>query len=228
MPGGICAANSPANSPTGSEKPMADIISFFSDPHRAIELLLPWYATGKLDDGDRATVDAHLGTCTLCRASLEREKRLKGEIAQLPIRADLGWEKLQRRLAPDQTQRRPPRAWRTPTWPALAAFATAQAALLCVAVLLIWSAAPQAGYRTLGAPSSRNSGTLIVMFRPDTVEQEMRFTLNRAGVRLVDGPTAAGAYVLAVSPARRDTALADLRTRRSVMLAQPIEAGQAR
>lgn len=208
---------------------MADIISFLSDPHRAIELLLPWYAIGQLDDWDRATVDAHLGSCAQCRAALEREKRLKAEIAQLPIRADLGWEKLQRRLAPDQTAKRsPPRAWRPLTWPALAVFATAQAILLCAALLLFWPAAPQADYRTLGGPSSRSSGNLIIMFRPDTLEQEMRFTLDRAGVRLVDGPTAAGAYVLDVAPARRDAALADLRTRRSVMLAQPIEAGQAR
>ncbi|WP_340314033.1 zf-HC2 domain-containing protein [Rhizorhabdus argentea] len=208
---------------------MADIISFLSDPHQAIEMLIPWYAIGKLNDQDRATVDAHLGSCAQCRAALERERRLKAEIAQLPIRADLGWEKLQRRLAPDQTAKRSlPNAWRTLTWPALAAFAAAQAVLLCAAVLLFWPAAPQADYRTLGAPSSRGSGNLIIMFRPDTLEQEMRFTLHRAGARLVDGPTAAGAYVLDVAPAQRDAALADLRTRRSVMLVQPIGPGQGR
>jgi hypothetical protein len=208
---------------------MADIISFLSDPHRTTKMLLPWHATGQLDDEDRAIVHAHLGICAHCRAALEREKRLKAEIAQLPIRADLGWEKLQRRLAPDQTaERRLPRAPRALTWPALAAFATAQAVLLCTAVALFWSPAPQADYRTLGAPSSRSSGNLIIMFRPDTPEQEMRFALNRAGVRLIDGPTAAGAYVLDVAPAGRDAALADLRTRRSVVLAQPIEPGQPR
>lgn len=202
---------------------MADILSFRGDPHRSTEMLLPWYASGQLDEDDRAVVDAHLATCDRCRAALDRERRLKAQIAGLPIRADLGWEKLQSRLAPGQSARRPPKPRHIVTWPILTAFAAAQAALLAGAVLLFRPASPQADYRTLGAPASRASGNMLIMFRPDTPEQEMRSTLSRAGARLVDGPTAAGAYVLDVEPARRDAALADLRTRRSVTLAQPIE-----
>lgn len=202
---------------------MADILSFRGDPHRAMEMLLPWYVTAQLDADDQALVEAHLHDCGQCRTALDREKRLKAAIAGLPIGTDLGWEKLQRHLAPTQRAERvtPPR--RTFAWPVLAAFAAMPAMLLCGAVLLFRPAAQQADYRTLGAPAARGDGNMLVIFRPDTPERELRFTIERAGARLVDGPTAAGAYVLDVAPARRDAALADLRTRRSIMLAQPIE-----
>ncbi|WP_157801326.1 zf-HC2 domain-containing protein [Sphingobium sp. LB126] len=203
---------------------MADILSFRGDPHQATEMLLPWYASGQLDEDDRAVVDAHLSQCDLCRAALERERRLKAQVAGLPVRADLGWEKLQRRLAPDRAARRLPLPRTVLTWPALTAFAAAQAALLLGAVTLFRPQGPQAAYRTLGAPAARGNGNLLIMFRPDTPEQEMRLVIGRAGARLVDGPTAAGAYVLDVAPARRENVLADLRTWHSVVLAQPIEA----
>jgi hypothetical protein len=43
----------------------------------------------------------------------------------------------------------------------------------------------------------------------------------------VDGPTSAGAYVLAVSPATRSATLGALRERPQVLMAQPIDAGAA-
>jgi len=202
---------------------MADILSFRGDPHRTTEMLLPWYVAAQLDADDQALVEAHLHDCAQCRTALEREKRLKAAIAGLPIGADLGWEKSQRHLAPAQRVERLSRPRRTFTWPVLAAAAAMPAVLLCGAVLLFRPATQQADYRTLGAPAARGSGNILVIFRPDTPERELRFTIERAGARLVDGPTAAGAYVLDVAWARRDAALADLRTRRSIMLAQPIE-----
>ena len=60
---------------------------------------------------------------------------------------------------------------------------------------------------------------------PQTSEQTFRETLNASHARLVDGPTAADAYVLRVSPGERDAALATLRRRPDITLAQPIDAG---
>ena len=210
---------------------MADILSFRDDPHQSTEMLLPWYAAGQLEPEDAASVEAHLGACEQCRTALGRERRLKAEVGRLPLQPDLGWEKLQRRLAPDRHGRREGRDLRRPwigiSWPAaLAAFAGAQMILLTFAVLL-FRPGPTADYRTLSAPAARAGGDILVLFRPDTPEEQLRFTLARAGARLVDGPTAAGAYVLDVDPGRRDAALTDLRAQPSVMLAQPIE-GSAR
>jgi hypothetical protein len=55
----------------------------------------------------------------------------------------------------------------------------------------------------------------------------MREALKATGARLVDGPTPADAYVLRVPAAQRDTALANLRARGEIVLAQPIDSGGA-
>ena len=211
---------------------MAEIISFRDGPHESIEMLLPWYATGQLGHDEAAAVEAHLSGCGQCLAAMERETRMKAQVAQLPINADLGWEKLQRRLAPDlrADRRRPaPRArrWAMTAWPALlTAFAGTQAAMLAVAVLLLRPVSVEPGYHTLGSPGTPE-GNLIILFRPDTTEEQLRLTLGRAGARLVDGPTAAGAYILKVEPGRRDATVAQLRAQSHIMLAQPIDPGSA-
>ena len=75
-------------------------------------------------------------------------------------------------------------------------------------------------------------GNVVVVFHPDTTERQMRETLKAGQARLVDGPTAAGGYVLAVPAAKRTAALAALRARENVVLAEPIgpasEGGTAR
>lgn len=212
---------------------MADILSFRDDPHRDIEMLLPWYASGRLDGEDIARVEAHLETCAQCRAAVEQEGRMKAAVADLSFPVDLGWQKLQARIAPDQRHRsdmadtaRP--RWRAPTWPVgLAAFAGAQTTLLILALLLFRPVAPQPDYHMLGAGGVRTGGNMLVMFRPDTSEQDLRAILVRVQARLVDGPTAAGAYVVETPPERRDAALASLRSQPLILLAQPIETAGA-
>jgi anti-sigma-K factor RskA len=212
---------------------MADILSFRDDQHQSTEMLLPWYAAGQLEGQDRAAVEAHLDACSQCRAALERERRLKTEIGALPLRPDLGWKKLERRLAPDRRARRREvhrgqRRWTDIGWPAaLAAFTGAQVVMLAFAMLLS-RPVPPADYRTLGAQTARANGTILILFRPDSRERDLRVALARADARLVDGPTAAGAYVLDVEPGQRDAALARLRAERSILLAQPIETGAPR
>jgi len=67
----------------------------------------------------------------------------------------------------------------------------------------------------------------VVIFRPDTTERQMREALRASNARLVDGPTQADAYVLQIPAARRELALATLRARHEIVLAQPID-GAAR
>lgn len=190
---------------------MGDILSFRDDPHLGTEMLLPWYATGQLDAEDAAAVEAHLGICGECRAALERERRLKEKIARLPLPAD----------PPRSRRRTAPQGVRWPWWGmTIAAIAAAQIGFLAVAVLLL---RPDASYRTLGAPVARTQGNIIVIFRPDASEQSLRFTLDKASARIVDGPTAAGAYILNVDPARRDRLVTSLRTQPVIVLAQPID-----
>jgi hypothetical protein len=65
----------------------------------------------------------------------------------------------------------------------------------------------------------------MVIFRPDATEADMRRILTAADARFVDGPTAAGAYVLKAPPRAKAQALALLRRQPQVVLAQPLDAG---
>jgi hypothetical protein len=67
-------------------------------------------------------------------------------------------------------------------------------------------------------------GNVIVVFRPDVRESEMRRLLKGSEARLVDGPTAANAYVLRVPQAERAAALSQLRNDAAVVLAEPLDA----
>jgi hypothetical protein len=66
---------------------------------------------------------------------------------------------------------------------------------------------------------------VVVIFRPDARESAMRQALVAADAHLIDGPTAADAYVLHVPAAERARALAALRARHEVVLAQPLDPG---
>jgi hypothetical protein len=74
----------------------------------------------------------------------------------------------------------------------------------------------------------RRPGNVVVIFRPDVTEAAMRETLRRTHARLVDGPTAADAWVLSVPAAERSAALTTLKARREVVLAEPMDAGAVR
>ena len=59
-------------------------------PHDEAEELLPWYATGQLDEADRARVDAHLSTCASCRKQLSLERQLIDEFQAMSPEIEFG------------------------------------------------------------------------------------------------------------------------------------------
>jgi hypothetical protein len=98
-----------------------------------------------------------------------------------------------------------------------------------IAVLALLLARPSGGadaqagdYRLLGAaPAVR--GSLIVVFRPDTPERELRSIVLASGAHVAGGPTATGAWVLATDRASAEVA-ARLRAEPAVTLAEPLGA----
>ncbi len=209
---------------------MGRIIRWRGNPHRETEELLPWYVTGQIDPVDRVKVEAHLADCADCQAELAFERRLHVDVADLPIDVELGWADCRRRL--DATPPPPPMreaaqaVWRIAARPGkLGWFLAAQmAVVLGIAVEVSPIGQPVAPYRTLGSAPTEAAGNAIVVFRPDTREQDLRRVLNASGARLVGGPTAADAYVLHVAPTRRAAALARLRAETNVVLAEPLDA----
>jgi hypothetical protein len=92
-------------------------------------------------------------------------------------------------------------------------------------VLLILPIAPEQRFRALGGPgaSGTASGNLIVRFRPEATEQEMRRVLRDSRARLVDGPTTTDAYLLAVPSGFEAAAVRQLRQERAVLLVESLD-----
>jgi hypothetical protein len=232
------------------------IIPLRGEPHERIQALLPWFVTDRLDAAERAEVEAHLGGCVDCRTEERLERRLSAEVAAMPMDVEQSWARLRARLdRPSPYRDRGSggglaAAWRGlgrrlrggPPWmaqpvhggPPWMGWAMAgQAALMVALLAMVWPhAGPAPGvdarYHALGAASSTRVGNVVVMFRPDTPERDLRAALVADQARLVDGPTAAGAYVLNVPAARRDSALTALRRRAGVVMAERIDATGAR
>jgi hypothetical protein len=98
------------------------------------------------------------------------------------------------------------------------------AQFLVIAGLAIWLTTPYGNvaiYRALGASQNAN-GNMVVVFRPETSEQELRRILHTAGARIVGGPTITDAYLLSVPEDKLPAALSSLRSDRAVMLAESL------
>lgn len=209
------------------------------DPHQQVQSLLPWYMNGTLDVSEIAAVEAHLAECVECREDLALERAIGGEIDSVSLDADRGWAALRSRIertpasepviAPAETltnvvpirkgwlQRSVPVRW------ALAAQAAAAVLIIGAGRLMMPIAAPEPLYHTLGSAPETAPGNMVVIFRPDTLEQDLRGAVVASGAEMVGGPTVSDAYVLRVAATGRDTALARLRANSHVVLAEPID-----
>ena len=77
------------------------ILHLEPDPHVAVQRLLPWYLTGRLDTDEHDAVETHLAQCPECRAELETERQWQllqpGRGAQVDV--EDGWARMRARLA---------------------------------------------------------------------------------------------------------------------------------
>lgn len=205
----------PANRPPGRPP----------DRHEQTQTLLPWYVSGELDGEDLGMVEAHLRECAECRAEFRLEHRLGQAVAGLPFDAELGWTEIRSRIAAQQDRqgleglvRRAFSSGGRTGW-AIAA----QVVLVVGAIALLLPLTRPADYHALSAARPAPAGDVIVMFRPEAQARDLSRALRDSGARLVDGPTAADAYVLAVAPADRAAALAKLRADSDIVLAEPLD-----
>ena len=197
------------------------------EPHDQAEELLPWYATGQLDAADRALVEKHLASCARCQRQLVAERALIQEFQSLTPEVETGWAQLRGRIVAQPRKRARLGATLAEFWellkrPAVAALATAQVAFVAIgATILQWSSQPT--YVALGSAPIAASANVIVMFRPEAREADLRGALATSGAALVGGPTEADAYLLHVPADARPAALERLRKDSNVTLAQPID-----
>jgi anti-sigma factor RsiW len=214
------------------------ILHLEPDPHAAVQRLLPWYLTGRLETAEHDAVETHLAQCAECRAELETERQWQllqpGRGAQVDV--EDGWARLRARLGGELAPRpaaAPParrRAWLPPAWRAVRrppVRAWAAPALLSVALVAAIGytlrPAPLAGdFHTLAAPAETGA-TAVVRFRPEATEAQIRQGLKDSGARLVDGPTVSDAYVVRLPREHYAAAIDRLRKAPGVALVEALE-----
>jgi hypothetical protein len=210
---------------------MAEIIRLRGSPHEQAQQLLPWYVNGTLEADEAAMIEAHLAACAECRADLAAEQVLAREVAALPLDVEHAWSMLSDRI----DAAGPPRRLAEPVpflrrkvsigWALGGPLAAAAAVAFAVAVVPGAPSPVGETYRALGSAPTAAPGNALVMFRPDARDSDLRAALTKAGARVVDGPTASGAYVLRIAPASRAQVLDGLRAMPQIVLAEPIDPG---
>jgi len=215
----------------------ARVLHFESPAHREMDALLPWYVNATLADDERERVEAHLSECARCQRELDWLRELQCAAAQpaapaedrveaslVRLRRQLG-SGIKRRLLLSLRDMR--EGWRhAPAWTRRA---LAAQLVLCagLAGTLTFVRVP-AVYHTLGTGSTEEpaEARVVVMFDPSIREDQLRALVKGSGAHIVDGPTDAGAYVLAVPRARVGQALAALRHAHGVQMAERLTPGR--
>lgn len=207
------------------------------DPvHSEVAELLPWYVNGTLKAQEHDVVARHLLECKACHLDSQTLSRLQAEVSEEELDVDMraSLTRVRQRVERAAQPRHGPLArladhWRRLDRPVRQVLAT-QTALVAMLLLmvgwLVYTPAPAADFRVLGAPSSPSSAAqaqIVVVFAEHATERQMRAMLLRVGANVVGGPTAEGAYVLAVDVGQRAHVLADLKQQGSVVFAEPAD-----
>ncbi|MCS0613747.1 zf-HC2 domain-containing protein [Massilia kyonggiensis] len=201
-----------------------------STDHLEAQDVLPWLANGTLAGAERERVQAHVESCALCRADLAllRTVHAAGPGPDLDFDPDRALARLMPQLdaTPPQDKTGLLQRWRNRmaandgTW-LRAAVAFQFCAIAVLAALLARPAAQPDSYRVLGAAGANGMARVVVTFRPDTPEAELRRIVRASGARIVGGPTVTDAWLVGAD-GRIDPVLARLRAEPAVTLAEPL------
>lgn len=235
--------------------------------HIAVQQLLPWYVSGRLDADEKNDVSEHLAGCAACRLELDIERRQQRQLRRVDVdesspsetaAVEAGWSAMKKRIAdadadivaiadadraaapPTQFPGRSKfsraaagsrsgerrRRWWPSTLPAGGAWAVP--AVLSVALALVLGfnlysqPAPSGEFHTLAAPPVA-AAQVLVRFRPEASEAQIRGSLNDSGGRLIDGPTVTDAYVVGLPRDRYAASLDLLRANPAVQLVEALD-----
>jgi hypothetical protein len=206
------------------------IVAINDSIHEQVQKLLPWFVVDTLAGEDLELVNQHLNVCAECQADFAWQCKLQATppVGAVDLDADRAFAKLRRRL--DET---PDGAGRRAAAPSAGFFGLGNrpwmqwalaAQLLVITGLAVLLATPYgnvAAYRALGA-NQDTRGNMVVVFRPETPERELRRILQDAGARIVDGPTVTDAYLLSVPGEKLTGTLHDLRANAAVIVAESL------
>jgi len=203
--------------------------------HLEAQDALPWLANGTLAGAELERVQAHVETCAHCRADLAllRTVRAAGPGPDLDFDPDRALARLMPQLdaaPPAPAQESLLQRWRNRsaandgTW-LRAAVAAQFCAIAVLAALLARPGAQPDSYRVLGAAGANGMARVVVTFRPDTPEAELRRIVRASGARIVGGPTVTDAWLVGAD-GQLAPVLARLRAEPAVTLAEPLVVDQ--
>ena len=211
---------------------MAEIIRLRGSPHEEVQRLLPWLVNGTLGPDESELVSQHLAECAECRGDIDAERKLSLAFKSLPADVEASWTGMEQRLEAERpvVERAERGLWRrrVPLGWAVASPVAAAAAVALVMLSVTPRAPADQQYRALGAANTTQAANIVVLFDSDTQEKDLRAALAAASARVVDGPTATGAYLLRVDGTQREQALKSLRDNDSIALAEPIDGAGGR
>ncbi|HXC57830.1 MAG TPA: zf-HC2 domain-containing protein [Steroidobacteraceae bacterium] len=201
--------------------------------HRNAWDLIPWFVNGSIADNERAGLQHHVEGCAACREEIEAQRLLLQTMRTPPQVESMPhgslqklWQRIDENPAPAQEEApvaRSPQAFR---W--LAAAVIVQALLLGVlATVMLRSprSDADAAYRTVStAVVEPGPASVRAVFSPDMTLGELQALLERAHLRIVNGPSADGVYTLATATRGDDPkqALLTLRAHPAARFAEPI------
>lgn len=211
--------------------------------HQRCWELLPWYHNGTLEADQHSMVEQHIKGCLSCRRELEQAAHLSLGLRHaddLGISAQQG---LARQMARIRAAEKDSGGLlqRLQQWfaeqmdmlansqPMVKGALAAQAFVIALGVgFFVWTgdSGQQPGFSTLSNPEAvidSNAALYRIVFTPEASEQSIRNTLLPLSASIVDGPSARGAYTLAVdSQQPADQVLQQLRGNANVRMAEPV------
>lgn len=200
--------------------------------------LLPWYVNGTLQAADVERVTSHLERCAICRGDFAHERALRDELKAptgIEFAPQAGLERTLARI--DELTREPPavvassaaqRRRVTPTqWLAAAVVVQAIGIGVLGAAVAGRGTPGAASYTTLSSATPVAAGPRIrAVFASAMPVADLRSLLATNGLSIVEGPSEAGVFTLAMREsgagrARVDSLLVALRQNPAVEFAEP-------
>jgi anti-sigma factor RsiW len=204
--------------------------------HREAWELIPWYVNGRAAAAACARLERHMELCAGCRAEVTAQRELMLAMQTRPLVESMPHASLQNLRARIDGGGAAPAPATTPRrrrpglagW--LAGAVAAQALLLVVLSIALLNAqgggAGDGGaYRTVSSPAAVPGAPAVrAVFAPEMRLGDLQALLERAHLRIVNGPSAEGVLTLALAAASDDAvqALAILRADPAARFVEPI------
>lgn len=185
-----------------------------NDEREEIEMLLPWFVTGKLDAADRAKVEAAIARepvlkkqIDIAREELDVSFAANDAIAlprtlsvEAGMKAVAVGTSLGARQAAGGLIERVREFFAMPTAGALKWATAAAAAIILLQAVTIGSLLPsREGYQTASGGGAATGTTAIVKFVDGAKASDIAAELSKLGMTIVDGPKPGGTFVVRLS-----------------------------